>query len=55
MDRKHKVIRGVIAAVAAALIAWVLCGCATSKPTEHYPFPVMLDPVTERTPDVHVK
>lgn len=31
------------------------CGCATSQPTEHYPFPVMLDPVTEATPHVHVK
>ena len=30
-------------------------GCASSKPTEHYPFPIMLDPVTEVTPNVHVK
>lgn len=27
MNREHKVIRGVMAAVAAALIAWGLCGC----------------------------
>lgn len=44
---------GIIASIALAIM--VGGGCASSKPTEHYPFPVMLDPVTEATPHVHVK
>lgn len=50
-----KAVRVMMAALAAALIAWGLCGCASIKPTERYPFPVMLDPVTEAKPHVHVK
>ena len=34
--------------LAVALIA----GCQTRRPTERYPIPVMLDPVTEEVPDV---
>ena len=42
----------ILAVLAAALYG---CGCATSQPTERYPFPIMLDPVTEEVPNVKVK
>lgn len=42
----------ILAVLAAALYG---CGCATSQPTERYPFPKMLDPVTEEVPNVKVK
>jgi hypothetical protein len=42
----------ILAVLAAALYG---CGCASHKPASRYPVPHMLDPVTERTPDVHVK
>jgi len=40
-----------------AVLAAALYGCATPTPTraDRYPVPVMLDPVTERTPDVHIR
>jgi hypothetical protein len=41
----------ILAVLAAALYG---CGCSSSKPTSRYPVPRMLDPVTERTPDVHI-
>jgi hypothetical protein len=52
---------GVIVWVAVALVAsmlmLVMCGCASDrhKPSADYPFPKMLDPVTEEVPDVQVK
>jgi hypothetical protein len=44
----------ILAVIAAALYG---CGCATPTPTraDRYPVPVMLDPVTERTPDVKIR
>ena len=42
----------ILAVVAAALYG---CGCASNKPASRYPVPVMLDPVTEEVPDVHIK
>ena len=42
-------------AAAVMVLALYGCGCASSKPTENYPFPIMLDPVTEVTPHVKVK
>jgi hypothetical protein len=42
----------ILAVLAAALYG---CGCASNKPASRYPVPHMLDPVTERTPDVHIK
>jgi hypothetical protein len=41
----------ILSVLAAALYG---CGCSSSKPTSRYPVPHMLDPVTERTPDVRV-
>ena len=36
-----------------AAIGLAVCGCAAPKPApERYPVKQMLDPVTERTPDV---
>jgi hypothetical protein len=55
---ENEVVKGInmkktfAAVLAAALYG---CGCATSQPTERYPFPIMLDPVTEVTPNAHVK
>jgi len=40
------------AVLAAALYG---SGCASIKPTEHYPYPIMLDPVTEVSPNVKIK
>ena len=42
----------ILSVLAAALYG---CGCASSKPTEHYPYPIMLDPVTEVSPNVKIK
>lgn len=44
----------ILAMLVAALYG---CGCATSDATRanHYPVPVMLDPVTEEAPDVHIR
>ena len=37
--------------VISIMIALVICGCASS-PTQSYPVPKMLDPVTEEVPNV---
>ena len=42
----------ILSVLAAALYG---SGCASSKPTEHYPYPIMLDPVTEVSPNVKIK
>jgi len=42
-------------ALMAVLAALYLVGCASIKPTSCYPVPKMLDPVTERTPDVYIE
>ena len=42
----------ILSVLAAALYG---CGCSSSKPASRYPVPHMLDPVTEVTPNVHVK
>ena len=34
------------------LACLLLAGCSTPRPTSRYPVTVILDPVTERTPDV---
>jgi hypothetical protein len=49
--------RCVMKFLVAILAAVVICGCASDrhKPTADYPFPKMLDPVTEEVPNVKVK
>ena len=49
--------RCVMKFLVALLAAVVICGCASDrhKPTADYPFPKMLDPVTEEVPNVKVK
>lgn len=44
----------ILAVLAAALYG---CGCTTDRhgSVNHYPVPVMLDPVTEEVPDVHIR
>ena len=50
-------LRGVSIGVLIILVLGVLIvaffsGCASPKPTEHYPYPKMLDPVTHQVPHV---
>lgn len=43
---------GCVLACAALACAALACGACAPKPTTAYPFPVMLDPVTQEKPDV---